>query len=199
MKKYIIRVATDISLAILWYTFAYNQISAFLAYQKITDLALCIAESIIIVLFLVRREPHEVTTKWYDYLVGIAGTFTAFFYIPTGGEESGIAVALVFIGVLLQIGSLLSLNRSFGIVAANRGIERGGLYNYIRHPMYASYIIIFTGYLVGNYSLYNLGVIIVALMFMLLRISREEALLSHDTRYMDYKKDVRFKLIPGLF
>ena len=44
-----------------------------------------------------------------------------------------------------MIAALLSLQRSFGIVPANRGIREGGLYRIVRHPLYAAELLVFLG------------------------------------------------------
>jgi hypothetical protein len=41
---------------------------------------------------------------------------------------------------LLVLAATLRLGRSFGIVATNRGIQTGGLYRIVRHPIYAAYV-----------------------------------------------------------
>src|ERR1700682_5194874 len=48
---------------------------------------------------------------------------------------------LITAGVLLQIYAKLTLRRSFGIIAANRGVMTSGPYRVVRHPMYAAYLL----------------------------------------------------------
>ena len=45
-------------------------------------------------------------------------------------------------GLLLHLGAKLSLRRSFGIVAADRGIKIEGPYRLVRHPMYLGYMLV---------------------------------------------------------
>ncbi len=102
-------------------------------------------------------------------------------------------------GVLMQILGLISLNRSFALVAAKRAIKTDFMYRWVRHPIYASYLIVFTSYLLVYPSVNNLMVFAVLIPCMVGRIYREEVHLSQDPVYRDYMQRVRYRLIPGLF
>ena len=39
---------------------------------------------------------------------------------------------------MLQIAAVLSLNRSFGLLPAHRGVKSDGLYRWVRHPLYTA-------------------------------------------------------------
>jgi protein-S-isoprenylcysteine O-methyltransferase Ste14 len=95
--------------------------------------------------------------------------------------------------------ALLSLGRSFGIVPANRGVKRHGLYRIVRHPIYASELIFHLGYLLGNISGRNLGLVILVAAGQVYRLLAEERLLREDPAYRDYVKAVRYRLVPGIF
>ena len=99
----------------------------------------------------------------------------------------------------MQIVAILSLNRSFGIVPANRGIKTGGLYRLVRHPLYLSYVVHQIGYVLNNWSEYNICVFVGATLFQVLRIYREEQFLISDPAYRAYMSRTRSRLIPGLF
>lgn len=57
-----------------------------------------------------------------------------------------------------HVGAKLCLWRSFGLVAAHRGLKAGGLYAVVRHPMYAGYVISHVGYLLVAPSWWNLAI-----------------------------------------
>ena len=103
------------------------------------------------------------------------------------------------LGVCLQIAGALALNRSFGIVPANRGVRTQGVYRGIRHPLYASYLVTFSGYLLANTSWYNFSIVVAWLVLMLLRILFEERHLLRDERYQRYATSVRWRLVPYVF
>jgi protein-S-isoprenylcysteine O-methyltransferase Ste14 len=67
----------------------------------------------------------------------------------------------------------------------------------VRHPIYAAYIVSFTGFVLTHPSLGNIATLAGWLMVQVLRIRAEECLLMQDTRYAAYAAQVRYRLIPG--
>ena len=94
---------------------------------------------------------------------------------------------------------LLSLNRSFGLVAAQRDIKTGGLYRVVRHPVYASYLISSSAYLLTNTSPMNGAVYVLAMLMLVARLLREERFLAADVRYRVYMRQVKYRLLPFIF
>jgi len=101
------------------------------------------------------------------------------------------------VGGLLVLVATLRLGRSFGIIAANRGIQTGGLYRVVRHPIYAAYVLAFGGFVLSHPTLINGMILAGWLMVQVLRVRAEERLLMQDTRYVAYAEQVRYRLIPG--
>ena len=91
---------------------------------------------------------------------------------------------------------MLSLRRSFGIVPANRGIRTRGLYNLVRHPLYASELLVVLGIALVNPSAWNLGLFVCACVLQGLRAAAEERFLSVDPAYREYCARVKYRLIP---
>ena len=67
------------------------------------------------------------------------------------------AITVMLAGILLQVAAKLALARSVGIVPANRGIKTSGPYRFLRHPMYAGYLLTHIGFLTLNPSWWNLA------------------------------------------
>ncbi|OLD99071.1 MAG: hypothetical protein AUG91_07570 [Actinobacteria bacterium 13_1_20CM_4_69_9] len=97
---------------------------------------------------------------------------------------------------LLGLGTL---GRSFGLVAANRGVKTDGIYGLIRHPAYTGYLIAYLGYVAENPSLPNITLLAVSTAFQLVRIGEEERVLRGDERYRAYARRVRFRLVPYVY
>ena len=69
--------------------------------------------------------------------------------------------------------------RSFGVVPANRGIKTGGLYRFVRHPIYAGYAITHIGFLIGFPQRLEYACFISRLFLVqVARIAREERMLN---------------------
>jgi protein-S-isoprenylcysteine O-methyltransferase Ste14 len=95
--------------------------------------------------------------------------------------------------------ALGSLGRSFGIVAANRGIKTWGAYSLVRHPAYTGYLVSYLGYVAENASAQNLVLLAVATSAQLVRIAEEERMLRVDDAYRRYLTRVRHRLIPYVY
>lgn len=131
-------------------------------------------------------------------LLAWAGTL-----LPLAMRPSGAALLpgalLIVLGSILATGAILSLGRSFGIEAANRGVQTHGLYRFVRHPIYAAYLPLIGGYLVAFPSWWNVTVFALWIAVQVARILREEAVLCLDPEYRAYAQRVRWRLIPGVW
>jgi protein-S-isoprenylcysteine O-methyltransferase Ste14 len=119
----------------------------------------------------------------------------------SGSELAPQAVIFLFMlsGIALHVAAKLSLRRSMGVVAANRGVKMGGPYRFVRHPMYAGYVLVHTGLLMSWPSLFNLVILGGTWCLFLLRIIAEERILSEDPAYRQLKQRIPFRLIPGVY
>jgi protein-S-isoprenylcysteine O-methyltransferase Ste14 len=110
-----------------------------------------------------------------------------------------ICLLLVIAGLCLQIYAKIFLGLSFGVIAANRGVKTGGPYRYIRHPIYAGYTLTHIGLALAMPSLYNVLIYVCCFGLQLVRMDREEEMLSLDKDYRALVKTVRYRLVPGLY
>jgi protein-S-isoprenylcysteine O-methyltransferase Ste14 len=195
----VVNFAVGVLLSFLWGIFAFRNIEAFNATGKIIFLIFCFSESLQAILFLFRSTPKSVSLEAFDWLVAFGGTFTVLFLRPGGTVLWQGGEVLVFVGIFLQIAALFSLNRSFAVIPALRNVKQRGLYGIIRHPMYMSYLFLFTGYVLFNATLLNFFYYFLTLTFLFLRIDREEKHLSQDATYRSYKERVRFRVIPFVY
>ena len=104
--------------------------------------------------------------------------------------------AIKLFGMLEVIVALLSLRRSFGIVPANRGIRTQGLYNVVRHPLYASELLTLGGFAIVSPSLWNVSLWLCDFALQLARAHAEERFLIEDPSYLQYRSRVKYRLIP---
>jgi protein-S-isoprenylcysteine O-methyltransferase Ste14 len=120
---------------------------------------------------------------------------------PQGAHvvPTAVSVAAMVAGLCLSIAGKAFLFRSFGIVPANRGIQKGGPYGLVRHPIYLGYLFAHLGYLAANLSPWNVAIYAVTRGTQVLRIRAEEAILSQDEAYRTYQGETRRRLIPGLW
>jgi protein-S-isoprenylcysteine O-methyltransferase Ste14 len=154
------------------------------------------------VLFLVRRPPRRVSSNVTDWLVAFTGTFGAALLRPGGSDWpwfDSIGLTLQGVGLVIGVCGYLTLRRSLGLVAADRGLVTSGIYGIVRHPLYVSYVLAEIGYLAQSPRLWNVGVLVLVWTCQLLRIRSEERLLSEDPAYRAYRERTPWRLLPGIW
>lgn len=161
---------------------------------------LLLSEGLVCVLLVIRRPTTDISLNARDWLLAAAGTFLPLLVVHGGEPAFGLFGAyLILAGLLTHVGAKLSLLRSFGLVAANRGVKVGGLYSVIRHPMYAGYMLSHIGFLLASPSIWNLAVYVAAWSLLIGRIYAEEQVLNGDPAYSEYASSVRYRIIPGVY
>jgi protein-S-isoprenylcysteine O-methyltransferase Ste14 len=160
-----------------------------------------ISEMLAVLLILTRR-PGAISATPYAFLIGIIGTTLPLLIRPAAGSEMlapWLTSGMMSAGLALSIFAKLALNRSFGIIAANRGVKSGGPYRFVRHPMYLGYITTQVGFLLDSFTLMNLLLYAGAWLVQIMRIREEEVILVKDDVYAAYSSKVRWRLVPGLY
>ena len=184
--------------------FAVANLRIFLATDLDIRISMLIVSETLPVLLIVGRPPSpSLSQKPFDWIAGLSGT--AFPLLVTGTTQLRplipliACLLLILIGLFVQIAAKICLGRSFGLIAANRGVKSQGPYRFVRHPMYAGYTLTHIGLFLSMPSLRNALLYSLALSFQLVRIVREEAVLRQDAEYRAFAEQVRFRLVPKLF
>jgi len=190
----------DVLLALVYGLFVRISIGATVR-GDVGALILAIQELSIVILVLTRRRASvAVAGDSPPAVLAWCGTILPLLLRPTTLAHMPIALlgnALQLLGGVLVLAATLRLGRSFGIVAANRGIQTGGLYRVVRHPIYAAYMLAFGGFVLAHPSLNNVVILTSWLIVQVLRVRAEERLLMQDEEYTTYAAQVRYRLIPG--
>jgi len=168
---------------------------------KWTSLFWMVSEGMVVLLLVMRRQSLEISRRPWDWIVGIAGSLLVLLVRPTERAflPDAAGFTLQFLGTAFEVYGKVTLGRSFGIVAANRGIVIRGAYRLVRHPIYLGYLVTHIGFLLSNGSARNLLVYLAAYFFQIARIFSEERLLAKNDAYRDYCRRVRYRLVPGVF
>lgn len=158
-----------------------------------------LSELVGVVLILTQRR-GAATTDAVPVAIAFIATGIGLLVLPIGVQlvSDPVSSAFVFSGAAIALGAKLSLRRSFGIVPANRGVKRGGLYRFVRHPMYSGYMINQFGFLLLYFSAWNVAIYTVAWLSFWIRAREEEKFLSQDPDYRDYASHVKSRLLPGV-
>jgi protein-S-isoprenylcysteine O-methyltransferase Ste14 len=149
---------------------------------------------------IVRRRATETSRSLGDWVSTTAGTLLPLLVRPTLDVSDFTAGQLVqIIGTALGVAGVLSLNRSVGLLPANRGVRSTGAYAIVRHPLYASYLVSQLGYVSNNFSAWNSFVVAIAFAAQVARIRGEERLLVSDPGYVAYMERTRWRLVPLVY
>lgn len=194
-----VNLCSGIFLAVIWGCFAYAHLLGFFKTQDWSLLLFCFSETLAVAFYIFRSKPKTISVYPLDWIAAVGGTFAPLFFRPAPWGIQPHAEILIIAGALFQILSIVSLNRSFALVAAKREIKTGWMYRIVRHPIYASYCLIFIGYVLVNTTLSNAFIYLIAMGFLCLRIIREERHLALDPLYCQYMLKARHRLIPFIF
>ena len=156
----------------------------------------------VVAAYLVRRPASRLSTRTGDWMLAFAGTFGGVLFRPLGEHPHWGVVAgslLQALGLAICVASFAALGRSFGFAAADRGLKRSGPYAVVRHPLYASYVLLELGYVLQSISWRNVAVMMLVSGCNVGRALAEERLLAECGPYEQYRDLVRWRLLPGVW
>jgi protein-S-isoprenylcysteine O-methyltransferase Ste14 len=182
--------------------FSYSFLHFYVQTHRLIGIVFFAQQTLVALAYLIRRPARFVSRRVDDWLLAFAGTFAGVLFRPEGAHPAwGIRTGLVLqlLGVAIVVASLLSLGRSFGFAAADRGVVTRGPYAVVRHPMYASYLLLQSGYLLQSLSLRNTAVLLIGTICNAGRALAEERLLARNKDYLAYRRRVRRRIIPGVW
>jgi protein-S-isoprenylcysteine O-methyltransferase Ste14 len=182
--------------------FSYSFLHFYLQSHRLIGIVFFTQQTLVALAYLIRRPARLVTRRLDDWLLAFAGTFAGVLVRPEGEHPAwGIwtGVVLQLVGVAIAATCILTLGRSFGFAAADRGVVTRGPYNVVRHPMYASYLFLASGYLLQSLSVRNAAVLLFGILCNGGRALAEERLLANNDVYLAYRRRVRRRLIPGVW
>jgi protein-S-isoprenylcysteine O-methyltransferase Ste14 len=180
--------------------FAYAHLTAFAREPRASLVVIVVMDALVAVLAIARAPAGASSFSAYAWLTTLGGTAAPLLLRPVrGAVDLTVGQVIQVLGAVLAATSVLSLNRSFGLLPAHRGIRRGGMYRWVRHPLYAAYTILQIGYLISNRSVTNALLLAIALGFQVLRLLNEERFLSRYPEYNEYKQRTPWRLLPFVF
>jgi protein-S-isoprenylcysteine O-methyltransferase Ste14 len=120
--------------------------------------------------------------------------------VPTAVCLVGDALVAVGLGVVVLVVVQNSYAATTVQVEADQHVVSTGLYGLVRHPMYAGNAIVLIGLPLALGSYWALVFIAPGLSVLAIRISDEEKLLREELAgYREYTRDVRYRLVPGVW
>jgi protein-S-isoprenylcysteine O-methyltransferase Ste14 len=182
--------------------FSYSFLHFYLESHRPIGIVFFTQQTLVALAYLIRRPARLVTRRLDDWLLAFTGTFIGVLFRPEGEHPAwGIwtGTVLQLVGVAIVATCILTLGRSFGFAAADRGVVTRGAYTVIRHPMYASYLLLESGYLLQSLSVRNAAILVIGTVCNGGRALAEERLLANNRDYLAYRRRVRRRIIPGVW
>jgi protein-S-isoprenylcysteine O-methyltransferase Ste14/uncharacterized membrane protein (UPF0127 family) len=195
-------LTTNLVLALLYGFFVAAHVSkAVSTGEWATTMPLVAQEALLVVLCLARRRSIATSSRPADWIVGVAGTLLPLFMRPgdVRGPLTWLGEPLQFAGLMAAVVALGFLGRSFGIVAANRGIKTSGLYRVVRHPAYAGYLLSYVAYTVCYPTPRNVLLVAATLLALNARAIIEERFLQRDPSYEVYRRGTPWRFVPFVY
>ena len=184
-----------------------NLFADFLRTGRVTGLLLVTGESLVVVLTIARRRARLVDRSAVAAVVTtlslaappLLRASTAISLTPDVPKVSVVTAMISVAGLGLVVVGKLALGRSFGVAPANRGVVVRGPYAVVRHPIYTGYLVTHVAFLVANPTPWNISVLAIADTALVLRALIEERVLGADADYQRYRRQVEWRLVPGVF
>lgn len=201
-RRDLLRVLCNVSLLVLFAGFAVANLLRWHDTGRPVGLGATVLEAVVAALFVLRRSPVTTSGRALAWLAAPIGTFGMLLARPAHDMSLAVLVfgeAVQLAGVAIAFAAVARLGRSFGIVAANRGVQTRGLYGIVRHPLYTGYFVTYLGYSAENPSLRNALILAIVTCAQLVRIREEELVLVSEPEYRRYRSTVRRRLVPFVY
>jgi protein-S-isoprenylcysteine O-methyltransferase Ste14 len=184
--------------------FCWKMLNNYSPSADISNVLIVLSEALPLLFVVFRAPSSSLSQRPGDWAIAIVATIAPLCARPDLNSSGPIgpawlAYVIMLSGLSMQVAAKVILGRRFGIVPANRGVRVLGPYRLVRHPMYAGYTLTHIGFLIAMPSLSNAVVYIVALIFQLMRIRREERILMQDLAYVSFAQRVRYRILPLVF
>lgn len=190
------------SVGVLFVLLSVNLLADFTRTRHLTGLLLLASEAMVVVLTIFRRRAHGVDRTTAARVATIVSMVGPPLLRASDGfslVSDNVSAFVSVVGLCLVIAGKLTLGRSFGIVPANRGVVAAGPYLFVRHPIYAGYLITHLAFLAAHPTVANIAIVLCADTALVARALFEERMLERDAIYRAYCTRVAWHLVPGVF
>lgn len=113
---------------------------------------LMLLRAFIVLFCFLRREEATTRAPFWQITFAWTSTFlpTLMVWEPVTGGLLEVGQTVAICGMILFIYACLDLDRSFGVSPAIRSPVSTGIYNFIRHPIYSSHVVVEIGLLIAS-------------------------------------------------
>jgi len=180
--------------------FTYVMLLDFFSKHRASSLYVAVFEAAVVLFAVSRPMPKESNKSLYDWTIALLGSLIILLLRPAPQVHDHVPILVAqLVGMLISLTALFSLNKSFGVVAANRGVKTRGMYSLVRHPIYAGYFLSFGAFLSQNLTVANVAIYALFVTLELMRVAAEERVLSQDPDYVGYVRKTRWRVLPLVY
>ena len=192
--------AARVFISSLFLVLATSLASEFVRTGHVTGLLLLVSETLVVVMTVVRRPAIAIDRTWQARVVAAASILGVPLIRPIGEALiPDVYTALASaVGLTVIIAGKLTLGRSFGLMPAHRGLVCTGIYGWVRHPIYAGYLVTHMAFLIAHPAVWNAVLLALSDVSLLMRSGYEERTLARDPEYVGYMDRVRWRILPGV-
>jgi protein-S-isoprenylcysteine O-methyltransferase Ste14 len=153
-------------------------------------------------LTVTRRPAKAVATGIEPRVTAFVGSFLLFVwpFLPVVGTPINlqmVALPITMLGLFGAICCMFWLGRSYAVMASARSLVTGGPYSIVRHPLYATELVMVAGLTLWNLSVTSMALLVASTLLQLRRAYHEEKVLrAAFPEYDDYARRVP-RIIPG--
>jgi len=204
-SRWLVNPWVDKTLAIIAVLpFVYPIAMHFRHHPKIGEIIYLAQVLLLIATMIFRRLPVRISTNPYYWVVAFLASYWGLLILSV--EQPGrplihstwIFLTLYSLGVFMDIWGRLSLGRNIGMLPAQRQIVDRGAYRWVRHPIYTSVFLMIIAGTLASFSLLNLLLYSLAIIWFVARSLAEEEFLGKDPEYAAYMQRVRWRWFTGL-
>ena len=191
----------DAALISLSALFVYVHLQLVVNEHRLTSVGFAVEQSLLVGMFLTRRRSIKTSSRPIDWVFATGGWLSLLARPADSPGEwaSTMGIVLQLLGLTGTCIAFGYLGKSFGVVAANRGLKVNGPYRFVRHPIYLTHSITATGFTLANPSPWNVGILLALTFFQVMRMRAEERVLTETSDYAQYADRVRWRLLPGIY
>jgi protein-S-isoprenylcysteine O-methyltransferase Ste14 len=184
--------------------FVYPTVMHFRHHFRLGELVYLGQILIIIGTMAFRRLPVRISANPYYWVVAFVASYWGLFLLSV--EQPGrrlihstwLFFILYILSIAVDVWGRLSLGRNIAVLPAQRQIVERGAYRWMRHPIYTAALLALLGGILGSYSLQNLLLYMLGVVWFAARSLAEENFLRKDPAYAAYMLRVPWRWFPGL-
>ncbi|MDP2307486.1 MAG: isoprenylcysteine carboxylmethyltransferase family protein [Pseudomonadota bacterium] len=153
---------------------------------------------VVVACALLLRAPERRAARTRDLAAALPSLLVAGVVMAAAAQHpwSTLGLGVAMVGVCVAVAGIVSLGPSFAVLPGVRALRTGGLYRWVRHPVYLGEGIVFLA-AAAQLGWSGAAAVVTLVPLLVWRIQVEERLLSREPSWAEWAARVRWRLLPG--